>query len=229
MSVRPRCPQCQRPAASCYCARIPHLHNRWPVRILQHPLEARHALGTARIAALGLSNCELATGTSLELTFPDWQDCVLLYPGPDSQPLAGLLTTPSRPLLFVDATWRKSRRMLLESAALAALPRFHLENPRPSRYRIRREPNDAAVSTLEAIVQSLEVLEATPGRYAGLLEVMDTLVDEQIRHMGPQVYEQRYADAFKAETQWPRSRRRSAESESAECSDRSPDRGGQDH
>jgi len=229
MSARPRCPDCQRPPASCYCARVPRLHNRWPVRILQHPLEARHAIGTARIAALGLSDCQLASSTALEALESLWQDCVLVYPGPDSQPLSALRPGVIRPLLFVDATWRKSRRMLLECAALAALPRFHLEDPVPSRYRIRREPHKGAVSTLEAIVQSLEVLEAAPGRYAGLLDVMDALVEEQIRHMGPALYAQRYADELTTATQSPRSRHQSAESESAECSDRSQDHDAPDH
>lgn len=220
MSARARCPRCQRPLPSCYCAHLPHLHNRWPVRILQHPQEASHALGTARIAALGLSDCVLRAGKTPENALLPLQDCVVIYPGEGSLPLSGLQKGAVRTLLFLDATWRKSQRMLHESAALAALPRYHLENPAPSRYRIRQEPRAHAVSTLEAIVQSLECLEAAPGRYAGLLKVMDILVDEQIRHMGPALYQKHY---LREETQSPRSRRRSAESESAECSGRSPD------
>jgi len=207
MPARALCPDCQRPLACCYCADVPRLHNRWPVRILQHPAEARHALGTARIAVLGLEDCLLQSGTTLLPELPCLQDCVLIYPGAGSQPLSALRSSPARALLFLDATWRKSHRMLQESAALAALPQYHLVNPAPSRYRIRREPRHNAVSTLEAIVQSLEFLEADSGRYAGLLAVMDSLVDEQIRHMGPDVYHRHY---LRGGTQSPRSRHQSA-------------------
>lgn len=226
MTARAFCPRCQRPLPSCYCAHVPRLHNHWPVRILQHTQESQHALGTARIAALGLSDCQLSTGNNPEPLLPSLVDCVLIYPGEGSLPLSGLQFSPVRPLLFLDATWRKSQRMLFESSTLAALPRYHLENPSPSRYRIRREPRADAVSTLEAIVQTLEILEAAPGRYAGLLEVMDMLVDEQIRHMGPEVYQSRYV---REATESPRSRHQSAESESAECSGRNPDHDAPDH
>lgn len=226
MSARVLCPHCQRPLPSCYCAHVPRLHNRWPVRILQHPQEARHALGTARIAALGLSDCVLSAGTTPDAALLQQRECVVLYPGEGSQPLSRLRSGPVTSLLFLDATWRKSQRMLFESPALAALPRYHLECPEPSRYRIRREPQAHAVSTLEAIVQSLEFLEAAPGRYAGLLTVMDMLVDEQIRHMGQEIYQKHY---LKAETESRRSRHRSAESESAERSGQSPDLDAPDH
>lgn len=226
MSSRALCTRCQRPLPSCYCIHVPRLHNHWPIRILQHPQESRHALGTARIAALGLSDCLLSIGSTPEAAPLPVSDSVLLYPGPDSLPLSGLPSSPVRPLLFLDATWRKSQRMLFESSALAALPRYHLESPAPSRYRIRREPGAHAVSTLEAIVQTLEILEAAPGRYTGLLEVMDMLVDEQIRHMGPEVYQRHY---FREATESPRSRHQSAESELAVRSDRSPDHDAPDH
>lgn len=129
MSARALCPRCQRPLPSCYCAHVPHLHNHWPVRILQHPQESRHALGTARIASLGLNDCLLGTGKSPEPILSSLQGCVLIYPGEGSAPLSQLQSGPVRPLLFLDATWRKSQRMLLESGSLAALPRYHLENP----------------------------------------------------------------------------------------------------
>lgn len=187
MARRLRCPHCQRPLDRCYCASLTPQPHAWPVRILQHAAEARHALGTARIAALGLRDCLLLPAHASPVPAG-----VLIYPGPDSQPLSALLGTTPQPLIFLDATWRKSRRLLLESPDLAALPRYQLENPQPSRYRIRREPHAHALSTLEAIVQTLELLEAAPGRHAALLQVMDALVDEQITHMGEQTFRRNY-------------------------------------
>ncbi|MEF9674018.1 DTW domain-containing protein [Pseudomonas sp. PCH446] len=44
------------------CALIPQLDSRTRVLLLQHPSEVNHALNTARLAALGLSNAELRVG-----------------------------------------------------------------------------------------------------------------------------------------------------------------------
>lgn len=207
MPPRARCPRCQRPSLRCYCAQLPSpaLQNHWPVTILQHPQESRHALGTARIAQLGLSDCALLVGDAetwlaeVARQFAE-EGIALIYPGADSQPLSVLREQPPRRLLFIDATWRKSRRILLESAWLAALPRYHLESPPASRYRIRKEPHGEALSTLEAVVHALVFLEGAAegdvesgeNKYAPLLQVMDGLVDEQIRAMGPETFAKNY-------------------------------------
>lgn len=195
MAKTQRCERCQRPQALCYCARLSPVDNTWPIWILQHPAEARHALGTARIAALGLRDCTLALSQSPEAAHPFTSAAhspVLIYPGPSSLPLQELAPDPRRTLLFIDATWRKSRRMLLENAWLEALPRYALPTPPPSRYRIRREPKPEAISTLEAIVHCLALLEGDATRYQPLLEQMDRLVDEQIAHMGEDVFARNY-------------------------------------
>lgn len=207
MPHRARCPRCQRPSLSCYCALLPSpaLHNHWPVTILQHPQESRHALGTARIAQLGLNNCRLIVGNSETLQtevaglFAS-ERVALIYPGADSEPLSVLREQPPQRLLFIDATWRKSRRLLLESEWLAALPRYHLESPPPSRYRIRKEPHSEALSTLEAVVHALTFLEGTAeglagsdeNKYSPLLQIMDDLIDAQIRAMGTETFAKNY-------------------------------------
>lgn len=207
MPPRARCPRCQRPSLRCYCAQLPSpaLQNHWPITILQHPQESRHALGTARIAQLGLSDCTLIVGDTETLQAEVARQVVsqsiaLIYPGADSQPLSVLREQLPQRLLFIDATWRKSRRLLLESAWLAALPRYHLESPPPSRYRIRKEPHSDALSTLEALVYALtfveraveEAVESDENKYTPLLQVMDSLIDEQIRAMGLETFAKNY-------------------------------------
>lgn len=192
---RERCAQCQRPLPQCYCHLITTLANRWPVWIYQHPQESRHALGTARIAALGLTHCTLLSSAQ-----PATAECfasaavipALIYPSADALPLAALSSGPVQPLLFLDATWRKSRRLLLESPWLQSLPRYALPATQPSRYRIRREPQPNALATLEAIVQALAIVEGDGSRYAPLLGVMDHIIEEQIAHMGQQRYARNY-------------------------------------
>ena len=62
-SKRPVCPSCSKPTWLCLCSRIrtPVLENSVRVTILQHSLEKKHPLNSARIARLGLKNFTLAT------------------------------------------------------------------------------------------------------------------------------------------------------------------------
>ncbi|KAH7546696.1 uncharacterized protein LOC107432025 [Ziziphus jujuba] len=57
-SKRPTCASCSKPAWLCLCKRIkkPRLDNSVRVTILQHSLEKKHPLNSAKIARLGLKN-----------------------------------------------------------------------------------------------------------------------------------------------------------------------------
>ena len=166
--------------------------------ILQHPEESRHALNTARLAALGLVNGELQVGEQFAdlaswLADPAYQAC-LLFPGDDAQPLATVAASASeRPLLLVvpDGTWRKARKLLYLNPLLAALPRVCLPAGLESRYRLRKAPMAGALSTLEAIVVALEALEA-PQSFAALLQPFEALIDGQIAAMGEPTYQRNH-------------------------------------
>lgn len=196
---RPRCDQCLRPLPVCYCSQISHQQNNyWPITIVQDIRESRHAIGTARMAALSLANCELipvdpdqadscAALDSLRQLQP-----VLIYPGNGAADVSALRETAKRPLLFIDASWRRSRKMLLAYPWMAALPRFALTAVPPSRYRIRQQPGGASLSTLEAVVYTLQQLESEPARFNSLLATMDWVVDQQIKHMGKDTWQSNY-------------------------------------
>jgi DTW domain-containing protein len=80
-------------------------------------------------------------------------------------------------LVVIDATWRKSLRMLLEHRALAELPRLSLDTPAPTRYRaIRAARLSHQVSTLEATVQALALLEGPSFDGTPLLEAFGRFV-----------------------------------------------------
>ncbi|XP_056173018.1 uncharacterized protein LOC115675154 [Syzygium oleosum] len=59
---RPVCPSCSKPARTCLCARIrsPGLDHPVSVTVLQHSLERRHSLNSARILRLGLKHVAVA-------------------------------------------------------------------------------------------------------------------------------------------------------------------------
>ncbi|WP_287028322.1 tRNA-uridine aminocarboxypropyltransferase [Pseudomonas sp. UBA6310] len=191
---RPHCPRCIRPLSHCLCALIPSLPSRCRVLLLQHPSESGHALNTARLAALGLQNAELLVGERFEdlqgrLDDPGHRPC-LLFPGADAEVLsAGIPREDSRPLLLVvpDGTWRKARKLLHLNPALAALPRLALPDGMTSRYRVRKAPAAGALSTLEAVVAALNLLES-PASFDALLRPFERLIDGQIEAMGEETY-----------------------------------------
>ncbi|WP_065617433.1 tRNA-uridine aminocarboxypropyltransferase [Pseudomonas moraviensis] len=193
---RPQCPRCLRPKTHCLCPLIPHLDSRTRVLLLQHPSEVSHALNTARLAALGLSNAELIVGEVFEdlptlLNRPGYQ-ARLLFPAEDAQPMQAYGES-DEPLLLVvpDGTWRKARKMLHLNPLLAALPRVTLAEGGVSRYRLRKAPGPGALSTIEAIVQALETLEA-PTTFAPLLKPFEALIEGQIAAMGEETYERNH-------------------------------------
>lgn len=190
---RIHCERCLRPQTHCLCALIPRLDSRTRVLLLQHPSEVNHALNTARLAALGLRNAELRVGEVFEdleqwLTQPGYRTG-LLFPGEGAQALQAY-AGDERPWLLVvpDGTWRKARKLLHVNPLLATLPRVTLGALQPSRYRLRKAPGEGALSTIEAVTQALNVLEA-PALFDALLRPFDALIEGQIAAMGQQTYE----------------------------------------
>jgi len=170
--------------------------------VLQHPDEARHALNTARLAVLGLPEARLHMGRCFapELWQVPGHAPYLLFPGPDAQLLTdrareegGALAPAAQPCLLVvlDGTWRHARALLRDNPELAALPRLALPADSVSRYRVRQAREAGALSTLEAIVRALNVLEA-PAVFDALLRPFEALVDAQIAAMGEARYQRHH-------------------------------------
>lgn len=196
---RAHCARCLRPQSHCLCALIPQLDSRTRLLVLQHPSEVSHALNTARLAVMGLTNAELRVGEvfddlSTTLNRPGYRTR-LLFPGEDAQPLAAYSDeiNQSEPLLLVvpDGTWRKARKLLHLNPLLAALPRVTLGQTATSRYRLRKAPGPDALSTVEAIVQALQAVEA-PTNFDALLRPFEALIEGQIAAMGEHTYQRNH-------------------------------------
>ena len=194
---RPRCERCQRPLDHCLCPLIPSLDSRTRVVLLQHPSESSHALNTARLAALGLVNAQLRVGEVFDdlvdlLQTPGYRP-VLLFPGEHAQVLTAYGEVDDRPLLLIvpDGTWRKARKLLYLNPLLEALPRVTLGAVAPSRYRLRKAPEPGALSTLEAVVEALNVLEQ-PVSFDALLKPFEALIEGQIKAMGAETFQRNH-------------------------------------
>jgi DTW domain-containing protein len=166
------------------------------VLVLQHPQEQRQAKNSVSMLRLSLAHCEVVVGeyfapTALAalLQRPGW-DTRLLYPDVPAAPAplaSGTAAGACVRLVVIDATWRKSLRMLLEHPALAALPRLSLDAPAPTRYRtIRPARRSDQVSTLEATVQALAMLEGPSFDAAPLLDAFGQFVTALAARQRPQ-------------------------------------------
>lgn len=155
--------------------------------MLQHPHEHRQAKNSVALLRLSLAHCEVVVGERFApavmeaLLHRPGRRTLLLYPDVHAAPAPRAPTvTADAPvrLLVIDATWRKSLRMLLEHPALAALPRLSLSAPAPTRYRtIRAARRSDQVSTLEATAQALAMLEGPSFDAAPLLDAFGRFVD----------------------------------------------------
>ncbi|MDF2693132.1 MAG: hypothetical protein K0S65_1515 [Labilithrix sp.] len=204
-SGRDVCARCRRPTEGCYCAHVKPIDTRTRLLLLQHPRERYVAIGTAHMASLCLTNSELHVGI-------DWSRSeavaraladparppILLYPGEGAVDI--VKSPPPGPvtLVVVDGTWAQAKKVVRTNPILGALPRYAFVPPTPSEYRIRKEPDDASVATIEALVHALSALEGDGDRFATLLAPFRAMIDFQLEcqerfHSGRSRHTQRRA------------------------------------
>jgi DTW domain-containing protein YfiP len=190
------CPVCLRAASTCICRWITPLASQAALLVLQHPLEVRNAKNSARLLHLCLDGSQLEVGEAFDPAALDamlhagGRRPLLLYPDTPGDASLGIapapllapesLRDPGRlRLVVLDATWRKSRKMLYVNPALQRLPRLALREVAPSAYRIRKAHAPHQLSTLEAAARALAQLESDPLRYQPLLAAFDGFVQQQ--------------------------------------------------
>lgn len=189
---RPTCPRCLRPQSTCICRFITPTPTACEVVILQHPLEQHHAKNSARLLHLSLPGSRMVVGeafdeAALQALLPQPRTTVLLYPATryegHAAPAVLDTTQLAAPqhirLVVMDATWRKSRKMLHRSPALQRLPRLTLDDIPAGRYAIRKAHAPGQLSTLEATCAALAQLEHDTARWQPLLAALDGFVQLQ--------------------------------------------------
>lgn len=204
MSKRASCPRCLRPLSHCLCADIPRLSTQTEIRVLQHPDEHRHALNTARLLCLGLERAQLLVAEYLPDDWQAWlQDAdyrvELLFPGPHAGVLQQAVDGRPRRLLLLDGTWRKARKLYYLNPLLQTLPQVTLPAGQRSAYQLRKAPSAESLSTLEAGVAALQILEPAAD-FSPLLRPFERLLAGQIAAMGEQVYQAHFAGRGGPET-----------------------------
>ncbi len=175
--------------------------------ILQHPLEVANAKNSARLLHLSLARSTLLVGETFPagqlkemLAAPDpgpggrQRHTVLLYPDTPGEQSLGIAAPPALDdallvdpaqlrLLVLDATWRKSRKMLYLNRLLQTLPRLPLRDTPASHYLIRKAHAPDQLSTLEASSYALMQLERSVAKFQPLITGFDGFVAQQASYV----------------------------------------------
>jgi len=187
-SGRASCAVCLRAQSACICAWVRPVAVAPALLILQHPLEVANAKNSARLLHLCVAGSTLAVGEQFEpfeldaLLHADGRTPVLLYPETPGVAAVGTAELPPADqlrLVVLDATWRKSRKMLHLNPVLQKLPRLTLSSMPASNYRIRKAHAPDQLSSLEAGAYALGQLGADMASVAPLFDAFDGFVQQQ--------------------------------------------------
>lgn len=164
-----RCPRCEIRQPLCFCDFIPQVTVPTRVIILMHTAEEMLTTNTAKLAAKALTNCDLrirgkkGETSCTKILSPAGGNSLLLYPSAHAQELnadfARKLSFPVN-LIVPDGSWSQTRKFVRRDEALAGIPHVKLPKGTPSAYRLRLQPQEEGLCTLEAIARSLGILES---------------------------------------------------------------------
>lgn len=163
------CYTCYRPKTSCVCEHIINpIKTNTKFVILMHPKEFRKTKnGTGHMTNNSLENCELHVGIDFTnhkrvnelLNDKNYQPYVL-YPDINSIKLnTQKLPSEKKALVFIiDSTWPCSKKMLRLSTNLQNLKKISFEHDKSSQFKIKTQPNQYCLSTIESTLCVLEQL-----------------------------------------------------------------------
>lgn len=160
------CEHCKYPIKTCVCSGFSCVESQVNISILQDPIESKHAKNTARLALLMLENVTVYVGVTPH-DFIDVQSLVqsskktlLIYPSDQSIKLMEVQSPEQyQHLILLDGTWRKAKKLWLNNPWLHNLTVCKIEPQKASAYHIRKTPNNKSLSTLEALAETLRVVE----------------------------------------------------------------------
>ena len=183
-----RCPGCEIRRPLCFCAMIPHIELQTRVIILMHTGEEVLPSNTARLAARALPNSEIRVngriGDRLSTAglVGEGRQSLLLFPSSHAAELtpayvAGLKGPFN--LIVPDGKWRQCQKFARREPALVGIPHVKVPIGKPSEYKLRTQPNDKSLCTLEAIARALGALESRDAQ-AQLEAVLRVMVERTL-------------------------------------------------
>lgn len=194
ISARSFCYKCWRPEVVCLCAQVRTFTSPIRLGILQHPDEHKMPVNTARLLRMCMPDSSfLVQGCEQISQNPQLQQelranhpkrIAVLYPHPKAKPLEELQGEIDL-LLLIDGTWREAQKIWYHNQSHFIDYQLTAFTPSsPSRYRIRKEPSDAHVSSLEAAVIALRGLSGNPKIGQEALDLFEHMVETQLSYHG---------------------------------------------
>lgn len=162
-----------------------------------HPKEFKKTKnGTGRLTHLSLPNSELY----IDIDFSEHRAvntlinnpnnlCYVLYPGKNALHLnkEKIETAGKQVVIFIiDSTWPCSVKMLRLSTNLQNLPRVSFTHSKSSQFRIKEQPKEFCLSTIESTLSVLELLneqgieEIEEGAFESFLDPFTSMVEYQL-------------------------------------------------
>lgn len=195
---RSECRKCGKSQSTCYCALLVPYPNACRIIFLVHPKEARRPIATARMAHLNLKHSEFIVGAAFEANEMVNRYCdsesfrtFLLFPGEGALALDNDLERSQvmhsdleKPIIFIviDGTWAMAKKTLRESRNLRSLPRVSFQSTKGSQFKIRRQPFEYCLSTIETVDRLLYHCESNFNSQMSdrFLAPFHHMVDQQI-------------------------------------------------
>ncbi|MBN8547901.1 MAG: DTW domain-containing protein [Deltaproteobacteria bacterium] len=187
---RPTCFSCFRPTSHCTCSLVEPFAGHTNVLILQHPHERKKYYSTAKIVVKGMTNAQLVRGIEFEPGMLDrclqGKQGYLLYPSPGAIDCEDVKLDSNSTVVVVDGTWAEAGKIVYCNPRLKELPCLTFKRPLRSTYRIRKQPREHYLSTLESIAYLLKLNAAAQGKeveaakYDRLLDGFAQMVEQQL-------------------------------------------------
>jgi len=167
---RERCYRCYRPKSSCMCSYVYEIQTNTKFVVLMHPKEFKKTKnGTGHFTHLSLPNSSLYIGIDFtnhkEINeIISTYESFVLYPSKDAINISKInpykLDNSKKMAIFlIDSTWACSTKMLKESKNLQNLQHISFSNTKLSEFKIKEQPAEYCLSTIESTLTVLELLD----------------------------------------------------------------------
>jgi len=198
VTKRQSCERCSRPESVCVCYSFPaeRLDIKTQLHILQHPREQDFRLLTTvplLQECLPKDKCRIYRGRRFPVSkykhlhdLCDFGEAVLLYPSDEAVTLeeyvSSIPASSAVHLIVLDGTWREAKGIYYNCKFLHHLKKVKLSGSWKSEFVIKTQPNNASVSTLEAIAIALSQIENNPSIIEVARKPLKALCDFQLQH-----------------------------------------------
>ena len=189
---RPTCFLCMRPETHCVCKLVSPFMAHCNILILQHPHERKKYYGTAKLALRALTNAKLLRGIQFEEGEIErataGRDAYVLYPSKDAVDCETVSLSHNSTVIVIDGTWPEAGKIIHRNPYLKKIPALTFKRDIRSQYRIRKQPKDYCLSTIECIGHLLKLnAQATHStshveEYDRLFEGFDRMIEQQLMH-----------------------------------------------